>query len=59
MRLPSAIIADELEVRCVRWRLRDPLRLHMIPKRYVYVANLPLNDRGKADRYACAQLSAS
>jgi acyl-CoA synthetase (AMP-forming)/AMP-acid ligase II len=40
----------------LRVRLRPHLPLHMIPKRVVHADRLPLNDRGKVDRTACATL---
>jgi acyl-CoA synthetase (AMP-forming)/AMP-acid ligase II len=45
-------------LREVRERLRPRLPLHMIPRRVVAVDRLPLNDRGKVDRVACAELLA-
>ncbi len=39
-----------------RARLRAHLPLHMIPGYLVRIERLPLNDRGKVDRMACAEL---
>lgn len=40
----------------LRARLRGHLPAHMIPKRFVPCARLPLNPNGKIDRVACAAL---
>jgi amino acid adenylation domain-containing protein len=39
-----------------RERLREHLPLHMIPGRLIRLERLPLNERGKVDRMACAAL---
>ncbi|MEV6409931.1 AMP-binding protein [Kribbella sp. NPDC051718] len=40
----------------LRARLRRHIPWYMVPTRIVVLAGLPLNDRGKADRRACADL---
>lgn len=42
----------------LRNRLRQHLPLHMVPRRFVLVDRLPVNDRGKIDYLACSALLA-
>ncbi|MGC4791949.1 AMP-binding protein [Micromonospora sp. DT178] len=53
----AAICADGAPSKTeLRKRLRPHLPDYMIPTRIAYLAALPVNDRGKIDRKACAEL---
>jgi amino acid adenylation domain-containing protein len=56
LELAAVCTGDVPELRELRAQLQRHLPLHMIPKRVVKVERLPLNDRGKVDRTACAAL---
>ncbi|MEU8180098.1 AMP-binding protein [Micromonospora sp. NPDC049044] len=54
--LAAVYTGPEVAARELRGRLRPHLPLALIPKRYLRVDLLPLNDRGKTDRLACRDL---
>lgn len=54
--LACVYTGEPVPTRQLRERLRDHLPLAVIPKQYVHVERLPLNDRGKVDRAACERI---
>ena len=56
MELAAVCTGKELTLLELRKRLREHLPLHMIPKRFIHLDRMLLNDRGKVDRKACAAL---
>lgn len=56
LELAAACTGDVPSVSELRKRLRPHLPDYMIPTRIANLAGLPVNDRGKIDRTACAEL---
>ncbi|HEX5598181.1 MAG TPA: AMP-binding protein [Micromonosporaceae bacterium] len=54
--LAAVFTGPPVTARELRVRLRPHLPLALIPKRYLRVETMPLNDRGKTDRLACVQI---
>jgi amino acid adenylation domain-containing protein len=54
--LAAVVTGAPLTGRDLRARLLELLPRHMVPKHYLHLDALPVDDRGKVDRRACARL---